>query len=547
MDTYKTVWWIARPSRDPLDFVPALNDLQRTTNNFTDQWQGNRLVHERLESNLGKSGSKRDHNSQSGSSGRTWTSWLRDFGFIYFDDKHLVLTSVGNALISGQNVYENITKQLLCYQLSNPISLEKKTYSPDVNVHPHRFTLKVCLDSRLNGYLSVQEITLFCLPTLQDSQINQTITNILEFRSGTEEFKQRQINDFESLDYRRRVDSSSRSFYENCLDITNTLLKHIEYTGLINRTSGRSSQPGLHLKKDGGKLQTLINQYDERYPFDYRYLQSEAIFGERYGLDVSRFKSKPVTKNKVASSRSKQKLRVQRLLSKHINLPYQELDIITKELQKAGFSPTEAHKQALSVQDMQQDQVSQLNSEFINSYLNQKNDRDFEKQTNLIFKELGFSTAFHPKEVNEQPSAGKRDVDILLRMKNDVVALIDSKNYHPSFALSSALSAIMGTEYVPGYEGFEEKHVRYFAYITANKFSGEKNIDDIRHKAEQTDSKFKDLSGTIISAKALLALLNYVQLNSINIQQSEEYITSLFNSNTTYATFAKIKNHLQIL
>lgn len=550
MASFKTVWWIARPSRDPMDFVQALEDLKNATNNFTDQWKYNRQTQKQLETNLGKSGSKRDHNSFSGSGGRTWTAWLREFGFIYYDDKHIVLTSVGQALLSGKNIHENIVKQLLCYQLANPETYkngENSIFDATVSVHPHRFILEVCLDPRVEGYITKNEINLFCLPVMRDDKLNNAVEHIIAYRAGSLEFKRQQIENFENLDFRERSDKESRSFFKYCLDITNTILKHIEYTGLVNRDKSRNEKAGLYLKDDdGGQLRKLIDYYNDRYPFDDRYLQSESIYGERYGLDVSRYKSKVVTNSKVASPDSKSKRRVKKVLNQYPNLISEDRTEIIKILRQAGFSPEDAIKQALVFEDMQQNQVNELESGFVDSYINQSNAQEFERQTNRIFCAFGFETEFHPAEVDPQPAAGKRNVDILLRMPSKTVALVDSKNHRPVFTLDSGTSGKMGTDYVPGYEGFEGRHVKYFSYIVAKGISGEKNIEDIRNKAVRIDSNFSDLCGTIISADALLGLLNYVRLHEFGSDKTKECVVQLFESNQSYSTFAEIKYFLNL-
>ena len=116
MNTKNTrqIWFITRPERDPAFHIEALEALRSATNNFTLKWKGNRDLHKEYEQELINIGLKRNSISNDGSGGRTWAAMLRTFSYCYLNKEgYLILTKVGEEILKGNNVINNITKQIV--------------------------------------------------------------------------------------------------------------------------------------------------------------------------------------------------------------------------------------------------------------------------------------------------------------------------------------------------------------------------------------------------------------------------------------------------
>src|SRR5699024_9681578 len=139
----RKVWFITRPERDPKFHIDALHSLQVATSNFSVKWHGNREVHKKYEYILASEGLKRQNISDDGSGGRTWTAMLRTFGYLYLNNKgYLVLTKVGKKILESEQVWANISKQILTFQIPNAYFLDssfKPKYEDGFQIRPARF------------------------------------------------------------------------------------------------------------------------------------------------------------------------------------------------------------------------------------------------------------------------------------------------------------------------------------------------------------------------------------------------------------------------
>lgn len=113
MANLRQLWFVTRPERDPAFHVEALRALDKSLGGFPAKWAGEREAHKNYERVLGEEGYKRNNVSRDGSGGRTWAAMLRTYNYVYLMDDYLHLTKVGEALINGDQVKENTTKQIL--------------------------------------------------------------------------------------------------------------------------------------------------------------------------------------------------------------------------------------------------------------------------------------------------------------------------------------------------------------------------------------------------------------------------------------------------
>src|SRR5699024_2993625 len=201
------------------------------------------------------------------------------------------------------------------------------------------------------------------------------------------------------------------------------------------------------------------------------------------------------------------------------------------------FSKKESEKYA---DLLTEEDFSSLNEDFVEGFLNEKDDYTFEKKCAEVLRAIGFKVDFQPKPV----SAGERtEIEILIHLDDENVCILDAKNYRPKFPLSASLASHMASEYIPIYYGYQGKKVHSFGYITAtNQWSGEGNLSKITEKVKkQTTFENTNIQGALISANALLGFLDYCLENEVPIEERKQWFISLFINKGYTSVFQMLK------
>lgn len=499
----RKVWFITRPERDPQFHPEALKALHEATNGFSVKWVGNREAHLRYEQALIDFGLKRDHLSHDGSGGRTWAAMLKTFAYVYTDDEgRLVPTKVGEALLEGRKVHENITKQILTLQIPNAYFLEpgfRPPFEEGFRIRPARFLIKLTNQSALNYYLTKDEITFFALTAKRDTDLAHITQLVLRYRNASPE-EQAEIRKeiAEKYDHRERSDRGAREYAAAHGDVAHTFMMLCDYTDLVKYIRSQ------HLAIDPDRNQEVaefIAAYDRRYPFNTRYLISLQRMAQNNGLDVDSYKASDSEPAKPAARTRKLYRKIRGILANVSSLEGYSTTRVQELLVAEGVSPSDAKKYAFQVLT----QVPRgLNEDFVESYLTEKDARAFEDKTAEVFRMLGFDVVMRP---DPTASAATTRIEILLKYGTDYCGLIDAKK-HDKFQLSPSLAALMSTEYLPNYDGYDGRKVGFFGYITSSDWSGERNLKKI---SEQARERFPDrnIAGIMLSAKVLLGFLDY--------------------------------------
>ena len=132
----------------------------------------------------------------------------------------------------------------------------------------------------------------------------------------------------------------------------------------------------------------------------------------------------------------------------------------------------------------------------------------------------------------------------MIHIDESTVAIIDAKNYKQKFLLSANLANHMAAEYIPEYQGYEGKRVKYFGYITASKIGGVSNMKKIVNKVK--DLYDEEVSGLMISASALLGFLDYCLENGIEAVERKRMFLELLNDNQAYEYYGEVAKRLNI-
>ncbi|MET1249164.1 AlwI family type II restriction endonuclease [Sporolactobacillus sp. STCC-11] len=536
--TKRKVWFVTRPQRDPQFHVNALRALDKVTNHFSSEmpWLGNRELQKRYEQELANSGLKRDHVSNDGSGARTWVAMLRTYDYVYLnEDGCLVLNKVGQKIIDNKFVWKNTRKQILTLQIPNPYFLSsgfRPKFENGFRIRPVRFIIKLAAQQALSYYVTKEEITLFCLKAKKDSDLGEVINEISDYRRLQSDRQSEIIAEISSAyEYRNRADSSARNYIENNSDVAHTFMILAEYTGLVTYFRGdalRVSPESLNQTKE------IIEYFDSRYPFNTRYLISDEAFSRNAGLDIDSYKASSMGNIAVASNKRKKQKVINNAIRKYPDISHFSINEIEQILiDDAHFSPTQAKQYA---EEIKQYDFKAVNNEFIEAYLNNRDDRQFEEQTELILQCLGFKTDFHPDPVSTLNESNE-NIDVLLHVNNNYLCLVDSKNYKEKFGLTAALRSHMATSYIPGYNGFQDKKVKYFCYVTAKDISGVKNLQKVSEIVKNNYGY--NVHGMMISANALLNYLDYCIANKIPSEDRQKNFLKLF-TNEAYTNFNKV-------
>lgn len=513
MAAERLIWFITRPERDPKFHKEAIKALYKATDELKLTWSGNREVHKRYEQELADIGIKRQNISESGSGGRTWMALLRTFAYCYLDEEgKVVLTKAGRSILREEKVYQNIRKQILTFQYPNAYFLEKgfkPKFHEDFQIRPVRFLIKLVNQKSLDYYVTKEEITYFVMVAQKDNQIKEITENIINFRnSSVEEQNKLKQNIAEKFEHRERSDKGARDFNTAHSDVAHTFMLISEYTGLVKYVRGKA------LIVENSKKEEIKNEMeilDAKYPFNKRYLISLQRMFENNGLDVDSYKASSFHNIKPATNSLKTKRKLQSIL-KDIPTP----SMLDKEdlvgILNEEFPRSDAEEYADEI--LADNQYKALNINFVESYLNENSDHQFEKSTGNIFKALGFEVTMHPKALNGE----RTEIDILISYGN-VYGIIDAKRYKDKFTLSASFASHMASEYIPNYKGYEDKEMVFYGYVTAsNEFRGVKNLEKIKRLTERNLQGYS-VDGIMLNSKTLLGLLDYCIENELMPEQ----------------------------
>jgi hypothetical protein len=535
----RKVWFITRPERDPRFHQEALLALKKATDDFKLKWSGNREVHKRYEEELAKMGIKRNNVSNDGSGGRTWMAMLKTFSYCYVDDEgYIRLTKVGEKLIQGEKVYENTRKQVLTLQYPNAYFLEpgfRPKFDEGFRIRPVLFLIKLANHEKLDFYITKEEITYFAMTAQRDSQLNEIVDKILAFRNAEIHEKEQMKQEIAfKYDHRERSDKGARDYYEAHSDVAHTFMLISDYTGLVEYIRGKA------LKGESSRLDEVrreISEIEKRYPFNTRYMISLQRMAENSGLDVDSYKASRYGNIKPATNSSKLRAKAERVLKQFPSLESVPKEDIIDAL-KGHFSPRDIEK---IINEMFENEISfeGINPDFVESYLNESDNLAFEDKTGEILKALGFDVIMRPKLKNGE----KTEIEIIAGYGNNEFGIIDAKNYAEKFPLSASLASHMASEYIPNYSGYEGKNLTFFGYVTANDFSGERNLEKISDKAEKLIGK--SINGFLINARTLLGFLDYCIENEIPVEKRAEMFVHAIN-NKGYKSLESLLREMKI-
>lgn len=534
----RKVWFITRPERDPAFHEDALKALAIATDNFSVVWSGNRDAHKKYEQALIDMKIKRNSISNDGSGGRTWAALLKTFSYCYPNSNgYLVPTKVALEILKGNNIFENIKKQILTLQIPNAYFLEngfKPKYDDNFAILPARFLIRLCTSQELSHYITKEEITFIVMTTEKENQFNEVISKILAFRNmSSEEKSEFKATVSSTYDHRERSDKGARDYSGAHSDVAHTFMLIAEYTGLVEYDRGKDSKLLIKQKKVESTIAEL-EYYDSRYPLNNKYLFSLERMAEVNGLDIKSFKASRLGDIKPASNTYKKIKKAEKILSNYPNASDLKHEDLVEILSTSSFSVVESQKIAEYM--VSSSVIENLDDEFVQSVLNEPDNLEFENKIGKILMQFGFKVTMHPKINGE-----RTEIDILVKYGENLCGVIDAKNYKEKFSLSASMASHMASEYIPNYVNYDGSELKFYGYVTCNDIGGTSNLSKITTRT--TNNIGTAIEGFMINAKTLLALLDYCIEEEIPVNERVALFTKLV-SNESYTSFGQVLNKL---
>lgn len=533
----RNFWFVTRPLRDPQYHADGLRALQKATNNFTLPWKGNRKLHRQYEQCLIDTGMKQNHISREGSGGRTWAAMLKTYNYVYEDESGLLKpTKAAKAILNGIKVPENIRKQVLTLQIPNGYFLSlafRPKYSEGYRIQPVMFLIRLANSKRLNKYISKNEIILFAMTAKKNDELEQKIDDILEYRKADDsKKKQIEVKIFNENGDITRVDS--RKDFSKYGDVATTFTILCRFTGYAVQDHENGGLKGINNKK----LWQEFEDFCRRYPFNRRIDTDPLFYTLSAGLDVDTYKTQYGVNAKPASRTRKRNIKAQQLLKDYPQPEDLSISELTTILGKE-FITNQAQQIA---EDIKAKKFKAASDSFIDSYLHEDDNLEFERKTARVLKGLGLNTEMHPNPTTTFNNSNE-NIDVMADAFGEKLILVDAKNYAKNFNLSAALRNVMANSYLAGYKGFNGLNPSFYCYVTANTNSNATNLLKINELAKKNSNL--DVHGMMISASALYWLLNYCSENEIDERERVLMFLQLFKDRS-YESFVQVAEVLGI-
>lgn len=519
----RNVWFITRPERDPQFHAEAMIALSEATEAFSIKWKSNREAHKNFERTLAEHELKRNNISKDGSGGRTWAAMLKTFAYCYTNDEgYIIPTEAGKALIEGRDTFKNIKKQILTLQIPNAYFLEagfRPKFDESFKIRPARFLIRLTQQDVLEHYITKEEITYFALTAKKDSDLENTVQDILNYRKS-DDVKKEEIKRTIAIqkDHRERSDRAARDFWEAHSDVAHTFMMLCEYTELVDYERGMNAR--LYIPNELiTASKNSINHYDTRYPFNTRYKFSLERMALTNGLDITRYKASDLGDIKPAANKSKEVAKVQKAIGDKLFTATSE-EILAILISEFGQRAGQRHFNELELENQK---WSNVPADFVDAYLGDMTDKEFEVRTVSVLRQLGFDEVIYEPKLKGVST----EIEILVRYGKKF-GIIDTKYYRTNFGLGQNLASYMGNEYISNYAGFNGWELDFYGYVTAERFTGEGKLPKITEMA--TKNGHPGIEGFLVERKTLLAFLDYCLVNDLPKEKRLEIFLKNINN-----------------
>lgn len=521
----RNTWWITRPKRSLAPVQGALIALAGAAEGIPWTNKNKAEIEQKYERRLELQSLKREgeRRDQGGSGARTYRAWLKSLGLIFMDDKNrLQLTSAGEAIVRGERIFEQLTRQVYYYQYPSAFSYSgASAVKPQFRVRPFVFILQLLLDDRLKGFLrqndDVAKIALCYGTSNSKKTVDDLVERIIEHRKhGDVSLEAGFLTKFAST---RSEENCLQTLFNNLKDIANTMSNWLRYTQLVE----------VHRNDDGDVLwEIAVGAKPEAERFvrtltDAPLIKdpdNEALFQRRYGLKPGQRKD---TRNLMNTKTVTPKMiQEQEITTAFTSLSNERIiseitdDVVAQISDTTGINIS-------TVRSILQAKFPMGASEgFISNYLElsaRSRDKatEFEVATAEIFRTIFGFKAQHTGNQGLRP-------DIVLSSTTaHYGAIIDNKAYRKGYSLGVGQQGRM-RDYIEDFPQYrlseDEERPAFFVYVI---HEGSTNLtSQIRTLAEKTG-----VHGSAITARDILLMIRRHQ----EIPFTHEEIRRIFSQN----------------
>jgi len=494
-------WWVTRPKR-------KLNSIPEVLTTFSElslnqEWRGQRQTHLLLEDDLEKAGLKRtgERRDQTGGGGRTYVAWVKSLGLVFKQEStnQIKLTLAGEAIMSGDSPVEVLKNQILKHQFPSNYSLSRGVkVSSKFKIRPFRFLLRLLCESKLDYYLTEEEIGKIVIVEAEDETekcYNYIVERLLQFRSLGNSCLEK---DFADKYKSSKGNINYENPYSHLLDVANTLVNWIEYTQLAKRDDERK----IVILEDKKEEVTSILAHNSNF-IDRP--EHEEYFQRKYGVDPKHTKdtrnltdTKTITFQILAEHKIKQFF-ITESLKKPIGKITTEL--IDKIVDQTGLDSKLVEETLIKFYP--HGAIGSFMTEYFEMAFKGRDEAtDFEKATVELFSEaFGFETK-HVGPIGLTPDV------LILSDKEGYTGIIDNKAYS-KYSINNDHKNRMIHNYINTYSKGQRYPLAFFSYI-AGGFS--KNIDvQIKEIADSTK-----VHGSAISVSNVIKLVEKNNVENYN-------------------------------
>ncbi len=384
---------------------------------------------------------------QGGGGTRTLFKQMKDLGLVFLeeDNKKCRLTLIGEELVKGNISFVDAMRlQLQRYQYpSAAVWAGSGSVDHSFKVHPFQFIFRLLRDSRMENYLTMEEMYGIVIhKAISDSEkvLNDVILHIILYRQGRPDFF--------------KEDTGTKA-YSN---IANTFFNYISLTQYTDR--------GIKTLSIRNGKEWEVDQFIEKTP---TFIPNPELT-ENYQRKFGRGKvAKDLRKFDRANALSQKELNEARIRREYallaLKTPITGItpDIVEYISHNTGLD--EKLVERFLVQNFPHGNID----DFFLTYrefasMGQKGAKDFEVATCEMFRKIFKMKAEHVGPIGNTPDVFVESSD------SEYCGIIDNKAYKNGYSISGDHKRVMEDVYIPNYKkyGHTEAPLAFFTYIAGS-------------------------------------------------------------------------------
>ena len=451
-------WFVSRQKRQLTTILPALIAFSDIC--VGQVWSGNHVLQLKFEDELQnrsitEHGKLRARKTGDGGGGtRTLFKQMKDLGLIFTEDenKKCRLTLIGEALVRGDvSFVEGLKMQLQKYQYPSATSCHGSgSVSYRFNIHPFQFLFRLLIDSRLEHYISMDEMRFIIIHYAEsdsDKCFESVVSDILYFRkTGT---LKRTI---------KNPEDKEKTYW----NIANTFFNYISLTQYIDR--GKAS---IILRKE---RESQVREFIQIKPRFIPYPEMQENYIRAYGKGAAAKDLRDFEKEKNTSQKDLIERRIrQEFVLLCLKRP---INTITTEIVRIISNGT-GIDEAIVEKTLIKSYPNGNTSDFFTSYrelahMGTAGATEFEKATVELFRNVFQMNAYHVGAIGNTP-------DVFVESKEyQFCGILDNKAYKSGYSITGDHKRRMIDEYIPNYRiyGHTSYPLEFFSYIADSFGSG---------------------------------------------------------------------------